>query len=325
MLLIGSRALKEWHPELLDHDPVDYDLIATHEEFRQFVLCNKFETIYPVDNGNKIICRASNLPPVEVEIAWEGTSAEMLMKILQPYCMPHVDCEELNSSFMVARPCDLFALKASHRYKKNSPFFLKTRRDYMALKRVTGGEISSDLVEFYKLREKETYSYGHPKLNVKKNQFFTGDGVEYVYDHDTIHQAVAYPNPPAYKSYQPSENEVNTSKALFDAQTHETKLLGVLEESYVLALERSQVPYRGLLTPRKSFLMALEKVCTSITSGWFRAWAYDHYDEVVALYNDNYIHKLADGVKSGLVTIQIPAKSDEFVAYTESLKVMSCP
>lgn len=313
MLLIGSRALQLWG-DYLDREPVDYDIIATHDEFKQFVLRNKFTNIYPTDNGSKIICRAPNLPPVEVEIAWPGTSAELLLNHMQGWCMMSHQCDELNTRFMVAPVFVLFALKASHRYKKNSPYFNKTRRDYMMLKNM-GYEIREDLKEFYKLREKETYNYGHPKLNVGKKDFFTGDGVEYIYDHDTIHEAVAYPNPPAYKSYQPAENEVNTSKALFDAQSHNTKLLGVLEESYVLALERSQVPFPGLVPPRKSFLMALEKVCTSITSGWFRAWAYEHYDEVVDLYDDNYIQKLASGVESGLVRVLIPAKSDEFINY----------
>lgn len=32
-------------------------------------------------------------------------------------------------------------------------------------------------------------------------------------------------------------------------------------------------------------MMALEKVCTSITSGWFREYAYENYYEVVAMYH----------------------------------------
>jgi hypothetical protein len=30
---------------------------------------------------------------------------------------------------------------------------------------------------------------------------------------------------------------------------------------------------------------ALDKVCTSITSGWFREFAWQNYDEVVKIYH----------------------------------------
>jgi hypothetical protein len=31
------------------------------------------------------------------------------------------------------------------------------------------------------------------------------------------------------------------------------------------------------------------KVCTSITSGWFREFAWENYDNVLDLYNDKYV------------------------------------
>lgn len=42
---------------------------------------------------------------------------------------------------------------------------------------------------------------------------------------------------------------------------------------------------------RKAFDTALEKVCTSITSGWFRKFAYDNYDEVASLYSNEYVYR----------------------------------
>jgi hypothetical protein len=46
----------------------------------------------------------------------------------------------------------------------------------------------------------------------------------------------------------------------------------------VLAIERSLVPHPGKKTPEQAYLMALEKVCTSITSGWFREFAWENYE-----------------------------------------------
>ncbi len=80
-----------------------------------------------------------------------------------------------------------------------------------------------------------------------------------------------------------------------------TRLYGVLEEAYVLALERSQIPFAGKVTPRQSFDIAIEKVCTSITSGWFREFAWENYDKVVELYRDDYVEKFKAGVDKGIV------------------------
>src|SRR5690606_29078459 len=99
----------------------------------------------------------------------------------------------------------LYTLKMSHRYLKNSPHFRKTRDDIMML-RGLGCKIFDQ--DWFKQRESETYTYKHPKLNVMKKDFFNGDGVRYVYDHDDIHMAVAHYREsgattpiPAYKLY----------------------------------------------------------------------------------------------------------------------------
>jgi hypothetical protein len=77
----------------------------------------------------------------------------------------------------------------------------------------------------------------------------------------------------------------------------------VLEESYVLSLERAIVPFE--LTDydkrKKAFDTALIKVCTSITSGWFRKFAWDNYDDVCALYDQEYVERFWREVEKGNV------------------------
>ena len=117
--------------------------------------------------------------------------------------------------------------------------------------------------------------------------------MNYVYDHDSIHLTVAIKSKwdsfsnkpvPAYTLYMQDGAAVMTDKQKFFAVPAHVRLYGVYEEACVLALERSQIPYDFQPDARWSFEMALMKVCTSITSGWFRGWAYDHYDDVMALY-----------------------------------------
>lgn len=176
----------------------------------------------------------------------------------------------------------LYMLKMSHRYRKDSPHFLKTMRDIQAMRRA-GAIIESQHYEFYKKRIDETYWYEHPNLNRSKAEFFNPEDSFYIYDHDSIHEAIAIGPRPAYVSYAVDGQEVLSSKSKFLAGPSYQRLRGVYEETCVLALERSQIPNNFKVDPDWSFRKALEKVCTSITSGWFREFAWEHYEEVLML------------------------------------------
>lgn len=80
----------------------------------------------------------------------------------------------------------------------------------------------------------------------------------------------------------------------------ETNKVYVIDNFEVLALERSQIPFKNM-APKTSFLIALEKVCTSITSGWFREYAWENYDKVVSLYDPNYVKMFWNAVDKGVV------------------------
>tara|TARA_Y100001973_G_scaffold2399_1_gene3569 strand:+ start:716 stop:1618 length:903 start_codon:yes stop_codon:yes gene_type:complete len=274
MLIIGSTALEFWG---FNREVKDTDYIGTFEEFRSWskALDPKSLAICAPLSEKKWHVRTKEGWNFEWEIAWPGSSGEALLE----HCKGKIYA-----------PLDVcLALKLSHRYLKNSPHFLKTMRDIQAL-REKGVTLTPWLEEWLPWREKETYVYNHPKLDVTKEQFFAGDGVNYVYDHDSIHLTqAAYADDsggmmPAYTFYMRDGSEVMTSKEKFFAIPERFRLLGVYEETCVLALERSQIPNDFKIDPRKSFEIALMKVCTSITSGWFREYAWENYNKVVALY-----------------------------------------
>lgn len=316
MLLVGSRALVHHFPTL-DRKPVDWDFICTFEEFQKWTKVNKSIIRHCVPlSGDKYHVRDVDGMNYEFELAWEGTTGKYLL-----------DCFDLSEDgdYTVACPATLLFLKLSHRYLKNSPHFLKTMRDIQFL-RSKGVELASEHCDIMAQREAETYVYKHPKLDVTSKEFFNGDGVDYVYDHDSIHLTVAlygdsegyffddWTPTPAYTKYMKDGSEVMTSKEKFFSVSEQIRLAGVYEEACVLALERSQIvnnmmvdvesgkvwfdPSRSGPTPRWSFEMALMKVCTSITSGWFREYAWENYDRVLDLYNslgdDYYIRRFVE-------------------------------
>jgi hypothetical protein len=294
MILIGSNAA-------LQHDkswssPSDIDVIATFEELTRFLEELDLKAI-PISKDKYLTNWLGK--HTEIEIAWPGSSGADLIDILD---RPDQDTKEIvfNGVDMTLPSMDwLFTLKASHRYLKNSPHFLKTMSDYFYMKNDLRCKISDK--EWFKKREKETYTKPRPKLNQSKKDFFKGDGIVYKYDHDTIHESVMHLEKPAYMYYKIDDEEVLCSKDKWDSVSDEIKKYGVLEESYVLALERSQIPFENEISPRQSFFIALKKVCTSITSGWFREYAYENYPEIAAMYNSNYVTKFKNGVENGTV------------------------
>lgn len=286
MILVGSRALEILvrHMGKDFYRPcVDLDYLCTEAEWKaQVKLFAGDELVELVErNGNKGHIKMVSGAHIEYDIAQPGDSTDQLIQY----------CEDLGNDLITTYPGDriaplevLYLLKMSHRYKKNSPHFFKTMNDIHYM-RSLGAEIPAELEDVFKLREKETYDYSHPNLDVKSKDFFKGDEVPYVYDHDTIHEAVAVLGVPAYKSYMKDDSEVMTSKEKFFAQENHIRLLGVYEESCVLALERSQIPFNFEVPARQSFVMALSKVCTSITSGWFREYAWENFGVVMKFYD----------------------------------------
>lgn len=297
MILIGSRALALRAPSVLQRKPLDFDFVATQEEANAWVEANRHKVgatkVYPEKDGKKLIIEGST--NIEFDIIQPGNSSEMLQQLVEG------NSESIQTPFGWVPTFDmLFTIKSSHKYLKNSPHFWKNAMDYHIMKRL-GAQVRPEYQAFLKLREKETYTYAHPKLNVKKDDFFKDDSIDYKWDHDTIHQSVARFERPAYTYYMEDGAQVNCSKAKFFEVSQEIRLAGVVEEAAVLAIERSLVPHPGTWTPEYAWKFALAKVCSSITSGWFRAFGYEHLPEVLKLYPTGYWEKFQADVESGLV------------------------
>jgi len=296
MLLIGSQAAKYFDDKIWD-SPNDIDLIATYDEFIGFISCNNL-TATPLDK-NKFLTMWHGIP-TEIEIAWAGSTAESLIELLSSKTQIRGHKEYFNGLRVIVPGISwLFTLKSSHKYKKDNPFFLKTMKDYRIMKDDLGCVVMNEA--WHKAREEETYNRPRPRLDRDKKDFFAGDGIDYKYDHDTLHEAMKHLEKPAYLYYAKDGHEVLSDKQKWLKCSEELKLQGVLEETYVLSLERSQIPYGDTVDPFDSFKIALEKVCTSITSGWFRAYAYENYDRVMQAYDPKYVEKFNKALEEGIV------------------------
>ena len=298
MILIGSRALKLRAYSLFKRAPKDFDFIATQDEVTTWLSKNlsKFKHFkaYSLEGKHdKYIVEGDSI--CEFELVKPNTSTEMLVDLVQS------DKDTIETSFGLLPSLDmLFTIKSTHRHLKNSPFFWKNLSDYHLMKQM-GAVVRPEFQDFLKLREKETYNYNHPKLNQSKKDFFSDDGLVYTYDHDTIHMAVKLYDKPAYSYFKKDDAEVETSKEKFLACSHDVQIASVLEESAVLAIERSLVPHPGVLTPEQAWQFAFSKVCTSIASGWWRAFAYENAPEILSKYPKDYFEKFQQALSTGIV------------------------
>lgn len=313
LLVIGSRALE--HHGLIGYDDIknsDWDFIADEADWDAFkgrmlgaeveVQNEDVRAFKCMHNGRETYFEAY------IVKNWGNNEAQTSSEKLLDYAYEHCKEDRLSKLYW-ATPDICLAIKLSHRFKKNNPFFRKTMQHIRFLRNKGYGiEKNHKLTEIMLQRQKETLSYNHPKLDVSKNTFF--NDTIYTLDHDSIHRAVALADRPAYTFYMKDGSEVMTSREKFEALPEAIKLAGVYEETCVLALERSQVPNNFQnVSSEHSFMMALEKVCTSITSGWFREYAWENYHKVVHMYKTLGVNDYIERFKKNQHMI-LPFKKD---------------
>jgi hypothetical protein len=91
---------------------------------------------------------------------------------------------------------------------------------------------------------------------------------------------------------------------MWDLFSYEDKCRCVLEEAYVIALERRILPalYGGSSvwsTASEALDWALMRICTNLCSGWFRDFATRNYPEIRELASTSYVEAFLSKVHNG--------------------------
>lgn len=135
-------------------------------------------------------------------------------------------------------------------------------------------------------RTHATFPQGHPSLNKSKEDFFD-DYVTKRYDHDDLHKIVAFSQEPMYTQILKDNEPVFCDKAKWLQLSHQQKLWCIAEETSVIAIERFLVPNDWKYPAKLAYMKSLQKVCTTLCSGWFRDYAIDYYPEVVDMFDSS--------------------------------------
>jgi hypothetical protein len=300
MLIVGSKALKFHYPNY-PRTVRDIDVIGFSKDVE--FLSNLLSPKEIVSGDNTIILKGISYKTdvfdtenVEILLADNSVSLKMYLDY---------DKDSIFASKEV-----LLSLKKSH---INFPIkFKKHIHDFCFLMDCLDGQ---DVLEHItKINFQETESrFGKlktPSLNKSVDQFF-GQSKEYVksyFVHDDIHRVMAHYEKPLFEKIIIEKTFALCDKKLWTILPFEHKCQCVLEEAYVISLERKILPMifgggKGY-TSDEAFDWALMRICTTLCSGWFRDFATKNYFTIKKLYNKNYVEKFLTAYENGNITRQ---------------------
>jgi hypothetical protein len=291
MLLIGSVAAK-YHVQQF-RQPNDIDVILSENEVGEFYKNNedKIVEFRPQFYSNRFTCKlvdAGNISRVELHVATPGSGYEMLVNAQKH---THV-ANAASCSMTVASLRTLLAIKKTHitfpvKWQKHI-------RDYHTLKQYddAGAAVMQDnvmLEDAYSIILADTCKrfskYRSASLDMTNEEFFAKSAA-YVgrkYEHDDLHRLIMFYDVPMYTKLKTDQSKAMCLRSKWDELSLADQVKAVKEEAYVIALERKIIPaYEEgeditYELGEEAFSWAIERICTTLTSGWFREFAIEHW------------------------------------------------
>lgn len=167
----------------------------------------------------------------------------------------------------VATLDELYTIKVSHaQWDLKNNTWNKHVYDIVQLKRA-GAVLDLELHKLLYAVWEETHGKKVMDLNQDKSEFFD-DAVRRTYDHDSLHDSVAYGDLPIYTEVLKDGAEVDIDMRKMKALPLSRFVDLIKEEIFVTALERIVVPRKYRVSPKAAYWWALRRTATSLTKGW---------------------------------------------------------
>lgn len=289
MIIIGSRAIKFWEPLRFTREPKDWDIVSSITEFEEFtsVFKNEIVSCYPGKTG-KYRIRMKNGDQFEIEFSDSTNSNGILEKI----------CQDSSAmlyqgiwKFKVPPLIVLYLIKRSHIYWP--VHWQKNIRDLHFLRRVSQNQFIEDIHRSFYIKRlaESSKKFGglrQASLDMENSDFFkkSAGSVKRYFEHDSLHEIVKQGKVPAYQMAKKDPTRAIMNKDLFQSLDDSHQLDAVSEEAMVIALERILVP-KWLAGDdiskeemNRAYSWALMRICTTLTSGWFRDFAINNWEYV---------------------------------------------
>lgn len=185
---------------------------------------------------------------------------------------------------------ELYTIKVSHAYweLKNGSWD-KHMLDMMLLK-ANGAVLDMELHKI--LYPVWVELHGKKKMNLAQaaGDFFD-DAVVRIYDHDSIHDSVAFNDRPLYERILKDGETVDIDpRKLWDGMTFADQVLLFREEIAATALERWMIPTNYRFSPGLAYKLALKKTITSLTKGRSARFIVDNFNQFYKPHDYMKIH-----------------------------------
>lgn len=167
----------------------------------------------------------------------------------------------------IATVDEIYTIKISHAFWELHGTWDKHMFDAVFLNQ-NGAQFIPELYAILYPIWEEKHGKKKANLEATPEEFFNSN-VYRIYDHDSIHESVAYYDKPLFDRILRDGSQVAVSKAKFDALHYTDKLRLVREEVYATALERQLIPQEYKGSPRAAYMWALRRTVTSFSKGWF--------------------------------------------------------
>lgn len=120
--------------------------------------------------------------------------------------------------------------------------------------------------------------HGKKKMTFSESEEFFDDAVVRKYDHDSLHESVAYGDHALYLDYLVPGRSVAMDMAKVWASPQDTIVKLFREEIYATALERLIVPTDYRYSPGRAYHWALRRTITSLTKGKSSRWLIENFE-----------------------------------------------
>lgn len=198
----------------------------------------------------------------------------------------------------IAPPSLLYTIKLSH-FFWDGPNWDKTAWDICFFQSKKVKYIQEDFELLYKQWE---IIHGKKRAYLdKSNDDFFKDGVNRVFVHDSIHEAMAFYELPLYTKLKHNKDKAVIAKDLFDALSYEDKVKLVKEEAFVTALERFVIPNDYNYHPVLAYHKALKLLLVSMTKGFFAEFIAKNWLDIRQIQGYDYVGKFRNAVSLGKV------------------------
>lgn len=204
----------------------------------------------------------TGLWPDQYDVFWHPTFSEWIPE----------------GSERIATLDELYTIKVSHSYwELPNGSWSKHMYDILDLKRA-GAKLDLDLhKKLYKVWE-ETHGKKVMNLDQDKTEFFD-DAVRRIYDHDSLHDSVAFGDRPIYEEILKDGASVDIDSRKLWALPHEQIVKLFIEEICVTALERIVIPKNYKASPSGAYFWALRRTITSLTKGRSARFIVENFEE----------------------------------------------